>query len=109
MIVHKKTDECTSSDNEWQWVVQRVKTNDNEWYNEWQRMIMSDNEWQRVVQRMTTSDKNDNEWQRVTISTNFSFFQIREEPTTKYPKENSLNIKEDHWKRSIELRAETSS
>ena len=44
-------------------------------------------EWQRVVQRVTT---NDNEWQRVTISANFSFFQIREEPTTKHSKENSL-------------------
>ena len=53
----------TSSDNEWQRVVQRVTTNDNEWYNEWQRVITSgttsDNEWQLV----TTSD---NKWQRVT-------------------------------------------
>ena len=77
MIVYKKTDECTSSDNEWQWVVQRVTTNDNE-------------------------------WQGVTILTNFSFFQIREEPTTKYPKENSLNIEEGIWRMVIELRAETS-
>ena len=81
----------TTSDNEWQRVVQRVTTNDNE--------------WQRVVQRVTT---NDNEWQRVTISANFSFFQIREEATTKHPKENSLNIEEDLWRRAIELRAETS-
>ena len=48
----------------------------------------NDNEWQRVVQRVTT---NENEWQRVTISA--KFFQIREDPTTKHPKENSLNIK----------------
>ena len=52
--------------------------------------------------------KSDNEWQRVTISANFSFFQIREEPTTKHPEENSLNIEEDFWRRLIELRAETS-
>ena len=66
-------------------------TSDNEWYIEWQRV--------------TT---NENEWQRVTISANFSFFQIREEATTKHPKENSLNIEEDLWRRPIELRAETS-
>ena len=66
-----------------------MTTNDNEWYNE----------WQQVVQRMRTSD---NEWQRVTISANFSFFQIREKPTTKHPKENSLIIEEDLWKRLID-------
>ena len=54
---------------------------------------------------MTTSG---NEWQGVTIPANFSFFQIREEPTTKHPKENSLNNEEDLWRRPIELRAETS-
>ena len=67
------------------------KSSDNEWYNEWQRM--------------TT---NDNEWQWVTISANFSFFPIREEPTTKHRKENSLNINEDLWRRPIELKAEAS-
>ena len=61
----------------------RGTTSDNERYNEWQRAKTSDNEsyneWQRVVQR-------------VTISANcFFFFQIREEPTTKHPKENFLN------------------
>ena len=72
-------------------------------------MTTSDNEWQRVVQRVITSGSmNDNEWQQVTISANFSFFQIREEATTKHPKENSLNIEEDLWRRPIELRAETS-
>ena len=78
----------TTSDNEWQ----RVTTNSNKWYNEWQRVTTNDNKWQRVI-----------------ISANFSFFQIREKPTTKHPKENSLNIKEDHEKRSIELWVETSS
>ena len=68
----------TASGNEWQRLVLRVTTSDNEWYNEWQRL--------------TTIDI---EWQRVTISANFSFFQIREEPTTKHPKENSLNIEKD--------------
>ena len=29
------------------------------------------------------------------ISANFPFFRIREEPTTKHPKVNSLNLKED--------------
>ena len=88
-IVYKKTDEWYI---EWQWMTTSDAKSDNEWYNKWQRMTVSDNEWQRVVQRMTTSD---NEWQRVTISTHLSFFQIREEPTTKHPKENSLNIEED--------------
>ena len=69
----------------------------------------SDNEWQRVVQRVTTSgETNDNEWQRGTILSNFSFFQIREDATTKHPKENSLNIEEELWRGPIELRAETS-
>ena len=67
---------------------------------------MSENEWQPIITSGTTSD---NEWQRVTISANFSFFKIREEPTTKHHKENSLNIEKDLCRRSIELRAETSS
>ena len=51
----------------------------------------SDNEWQRVTTSGTTNDTEwYNEWQRVTISANFSFCQIREEPTTKHPKENTL-------------------
>ena len=73
-------------------------SSDNEWYNE----------WQRVVQRVTTSGSgttNDNEWLFPLI---FLFFQIREEPTTKHSKENSLNIEKDLWRRPIELRAETS-
>ena len=81
----------TASGNEWQRLVLRVTASDNEWYNEWQRL--------------TTIDI---EWQRVTISANFSFFQIREEPTTKHPKENPLNIEKDLWRRPIELRPETS-
>ena len=76
LIVYKKTDE-------WYIEWQRITASDNVWYNEWQRMTtsgtISDNEWC-------------NEWQRVTISANF-FFQIREEPTTKDPKENFK-----HWK-----------
>ena len=48
-------------------------------------MTMGGNEWYN----------DDNECQRVTISAKFSFFQIREEPTTKHSKENSLNIEED--------------
>ena len=52
-MVHR----VTTSDNEWQRVVQRMTTNDNAWYSEWQ----SDNEWQ---QRVTT---NGNEWQRVRV------------------------------------------
>ena len=65
----------TTSDNEWQRVVQRVTTSG----------ATSDYEWKRVT-------ANENEWQRVTFSAKFSFFQIREEPTTTHPKENSLNI-----------------
>ena len=80
-------------------VVHRVTTSANEWYNEWQRMATSDNEWQRVVQRVTTSDH---------FAYFFFFFQIRKEPTTKHPKENSLNLDKDFWRATIELRAETS-
>ena len=65
----------------------------------------SDNEWQLVLQWGTTSD---NEWPQVTISANFCFFQTREEPTTKLPKENFLNLEEDLWRKPTELRAEAS-
>ena len=82
----------TTNDNDWQGMTTSGTTGDNEWYNK----------WQRVTTRSTTSD---NEWQQVTISANFSFFQIREEPTTK---KNSLNLEEDLWRRPIELGAETS-
>ena len=74
------------------------ETSDNEWYNE----------WQQTTPRGTTSD---NDWQRVmrVASANSSFFRIREESTTKHPKENSSNLKEDlEEKRDIELRAEGS-
>ena len=66
-------------------------------------MTTSDKEWQRVVQQVAT---NDNEWPFRLI---FLFFQIREEPTTKHPKENSLNLEDDLWRRPIKLRAETST
>ena len=43
------------------------------------------------------------------ISASSSFFRIREESTTKHPKENSLNLKEDlEEKRDTEWRAEVS-
>ena len=56
----------TTSDNEWERVVQRMKESDNEWYSKYQRMTTSDNEWQR----MTTSNKNDNEWMTAGDKTN---------------------------------------
>ena len=66
----------------------------------------SDNEWKRVTTSGTTIE---NEWQRVAISANSSFFRIREESTTKHPKENPSNLKEDlEEKRDIELRADQS-
>ena len=68
-----------------------------------------------MVQRVTTNDiKRYNEWQWLTTSdasgsANSSFFGIREESTTKHPKENSSSLKEDlEEKRDIELRAEGS-
>ena len=74
-IVYKKTDECTSSD--------------NEWYNEWQRVVQrvttsgtSDNEWQRMTTSGTTSDNEwqpvtstDEKWQRVAILAKLTFFK----------------------------------
>ena len=79
----------------------------DEWYIEWQqvvqRMATSDKEWQGVTTSGTT---NVNEWPFQLI---FLFFQIKEEPTTKHPKENFLNLEEDLWTRLIELRAETST
>ena len=106
----------TSSDNEWQRMTtsdnerQRMTTNGRTNDNDWQLVTTSgtanDNEWQWMTTSGTTGE---NERQRVTISANFYFFQIREESTTKHPKENSLNLDEDLWRRPIELRAETSS
>ena len=65
----KRQTSGTSSDNEWQRVVQRVITNDSAWYNEWQRMTTSDNEWYSEWQRMTTSGTtSDNELHRMTTS-----------------------------------------
>ena len=78
-------------------MVHRMTTSGKTSDNEWQRVV------QRVIQRVATSDK---EWQRVAILAN-SFFLIREESTTKHPKENSLNIKEDlEEKRDIEFKSE---
>ena len=53
------------SDNEWQRVVQRVKTNDIEWQRMTTSVTTNDNEWDNEWQRVTTSD---NEWQRATTS-----------------------------------------
>ena len=58
------------------------------------RETTSDSEWQRVVQGVTT---NDNEWP-------FLFFQVREEPTTKHPKENSLKIESNPARGVSEIR-----
>ena len=61
-------------------------------------MTTSDSEWQRVLQRVTTSD-------------HFGwcfFFQIRQEPTIRHPKESSLNLEEDLWRGPIKWRAEAS-
>ena len=59
-------------------------------------MTTSDNEWQpvvqRVVQRVTT---NENEWQTVVILANFPFFRKREKHITKHPKKNSLSFEKD--------------
>ena len=69
MIVYKETDEwhrMTTSDKEWQQVVQQMTPSGNEWHqvvqlvttsgtandNEQQKMTMSDSEWQWVTNRM---------------------------------------------------------
>ena len=82
MIVYKETEE-------WYIAWQRVTKIDNEWYNEWQQVTANDNEryneWRKEWQWMTTS----------VFSANFLFFRIKEEPTTKHSKENSLNLEED--------------
>ena len=52
----KSGNRVTTSDKEWQRVVQRVTTNDNEWQRMTTSGATSDKEWQRVIQRATTSD-----------------------------------------------------
>ena len=49
----------TTSENEWQQVVQQMTASDNKWYNEWQQMTTTDREWQE----MKASDKNGSGWQ----------------------------------------------
>ena len=69
--------------------MQQVTTSGTTRDNEWQRMTTSGNEWQQVT-------TNDNEWQRMTASGHFdwfSFFLIKEEPTTMHPKETLLTLK----------------
>ena len=59
-------------------------------------MTTSDNEWQTVVEPVTTSgETSDNEWQGVVISANFPVFRVKEEPTTKNFEEQPLNLEED--------------
>ena len=66
-------------------------------------MTTSDNEWQRMT-------KSDNEWYEWPFQLIFLFFfQIKEEPTTKHPKEKFLHLEEDLWTKPIELRAEAST
>ena len=62
-----------------------------------------------IIKRQTSGTTRDSEWQRVTISVYFSFFQVREEPTTKHPEETSLSLEEVLWRRPIELKAEIST
>ena len=49
----------TTSDNEWQRVVEGVTTSGATSDNEWQRVTTSGREWKRLVERVT---KNVNEW-----------------------------------------------
>ena len=67
-------------------VIEPVYKHREQWYLEWQRVTANDNEW---------CNEWYSEWQTVVILVNFSFFWIREEPTTKHPKEKSLNLAED--------------
>ena len=55
-----------------------------------QGVTTKDKEWKWVVQRVIASGAmNDKEGQCFVILANFPLFLIREEPTTKHPKENS--------------------
>ena len=45
----------TTSDNEWQRVVQWTTTSDTMSDNEWQRVTTNDNKWQRVTKSGTTN------------------------------------------------------
>ena len=46
----------TTSDNEWQRVVQRMATSGATSDNEWERVATNDNEWQRVTASGTTNE-----------------------------------------------------
>ena len=53
-MVQLMTTSDTTSDNEWQRVVQQVTTN----VNEWQRVTKYDNEWQRMAVSNKTNEYN---------------------------------------------------
>ena len=64
-------------------------------------MAISDKKWHWVVGVTAIGTANVDKWQGMVILANFPVvffvcvFWIREEPATKQPKENSLNLKED--------------
>ena len=62
----KRQTSGTSSDKEWQRVVQQMTTSDNEWQRVVQRMATSNYEWLWVVQQVTMNDNEwHSEWERV--------------------------------------------
>ena len=74
-------------------MIHQVTTSDNEWCNKLSGMKTSDSERQGVTSDATSGTTSVSKWQLV--KTNFLFFKIREEPTTKHIKENSLNLEEN--------------
>ena len=85
MIVYKETDEwhrMTTSDSEWQQVLQQMTTSGNEWHqvvqlvttsgtasdNEWKKMTTSNKKWQWII-------TNDSEWQNELIGMRVSKIQ----------------------------------
>ena len=69
----KRQTSGTTSDNEWQRVVQRVTTNDNEWQWVVQQVPTTDNKWHREWQQVTTGDIEWQEVQRVVILAKLPF------------------------------------
>ena len=70
--------------------------NYDHWCIKWIDYTTSDKEWQRVVQLATSNGTtSDNEWYRVVTSANFPLFRIKKAPATKHLEENSLSLKDN--------------
>ena len=96
VIVIKRPTRGSSSDNEWQRVVQQMIASGTTNDNEWQQMKMCDSEWYNEWQKMTMSDS---EWQSGTTSKSGTFTSKKKKMDycNSFYKENTYTTSRDEW------------